>query len=44
MPVGLETSMREAIPPLNIVKSMEVDYGKPYPNQKGSRKGSLKNG
>jgi len=28
MPVGLETSVREAIPSLNSIKSMEVDYGK----------------
>ncbi len=42
MPVGLETSMREAIPPLNIVKSMEVDYGKLISKSKGLSQGFLK--
>jgi iron(III) transport system substrate-binding protein len=42
MPVGAETSMREAIPSLNNIKSMEVDYGKLVSESKELSQGFLK--
>jgi iron(III) transport system substrate-binding protein len=42
MPVGIETSSREAIPSLNSIKSMEVDYGKLVSESKELSQGFLK--
>ncbi len=42
MPVGAETSVREAIPSLNSIKSMEVDYGKLVSESKELSQGFLK--
>jgi iron(III) transport system substrate-binding protein len=39
---GLETSVREAIPSLNSIKSMQVDYGKLVSESKGLSQGFLK--
>jgi iron(III) transport system substrate-binding protein len=42
MPIGAETSVREAIPSLNSIKSMEVDYGKLVSESKELSQGFLK--
>jgi hypothetical protein len=39
---GLETSVREAIPSLNGIKSMQVDYGKLVSESKKLSQGFLK--
>jgi hypothetical protein len=42
MPVGPETSVREAIPSLNSIKSREVDYGKLVSKSKELEQGFLR--
>ncbi len=42
MPLGAETSVGEAIPSLNSIKSMEVNYGKLVPESKELSQGFLK--
>ena len=42
MPVGPETSVREAIPSLSGIKSMQVDYGKLVSESKELSQGFLK--